>query len=228
MAREDLTHSELTDHELTHLVMEAISQDSHVPIAKVRVTVEDGDIFLSGIVDSLAEKNAAEEDAKRIPGITQIINMMVVRPEHEVSGRDIEQNAMKALREDGRVSAGHYEVTSKDKVVILRGEAATAVEKRAAVDDVCSTYGVAEIVDQVIVLPQSEPGDHMLEEQVTEALGRVPELDAKRIHAHVQDRVVHLKGTVDLAQQIAYVERAAKSVPGVRDVKNEIVVAMRG
>lgn len=222
MARESITNHELTDHEITHLVMEAISQDRRVPISKVRVTVEDGDITLTGIVDSVGEKLAAEEDAKRTPGITEVLNYIVVKPERAVGDQEIVVNVIDALRQDGRVLAGHYEAMAKDRVVTLRGEAVTEMEKRAALDDACLTYGVEQVNDEINLLPQGADSDHIIEEQVAEELSRAPSINERLIHAHVQDGVVYLHGVVDFPQQIEEAERVARDVFGVRDVKNDL------
>lgn len=225
MTREGITNRELDDHEITHMVMESLSQDARVPVSKVRVTVENGDVTLTGFVDCIGEKSAAEEDAGRIPGIAQVLNFIAVKPGRSVDDREIAEAVMKALIDDGRVLAGNFEVMSKNSIVTLRGEAVTEIEKRAALDDANSTYGVQQVIDEVVVLPVQHVTDHMLEEQVHQELSRAPGINERLIRAHVEDGIVRLSGTVEFAQQVADVERVATDIPGVRGVENRLSVS---
>lgn len=227
MTREGVTQHILTDAELTRLITEAIAWDSKVHYPHVRVSVDGGIVSLGGVVESIGEKAAAEEDASRIAGVTQVISNIVVRPEASVTDGEIDQAVRKALHQDARVDARHFEPVSKDKTVTLRGEATTLAEKRAAIDDTSLVYGVEGVVDQVAVLPEEPPNDHMLEELVASALGRTPGIDARRIHAHVEGGVVHLRGTVAFPSQKLEAERTAEVVPGVQGVTNEITVSAR-
>lgn len=224
MTRESVTNHELDDHEIEHMVVEALSQDRRVPIEKIGVSVENGDITLRGTVDCAGEKDAAEEDARRTPGAGQIINNIAVQPERVVDDMDIARLVMEALSSDYRVPAGDFDVVSNNGVVTLRGEVVTEIQKRAALDDANLVYGVRQVIDEVIVLPDVTESDHLLEEQVNQELERAPFLDEGRIFVYVKDGIAHLSGTVDFDQQLAIAERTARDVPGIRDVSSELSV----
>jgi osmotically-inducible protein OsmY len=224
MTRESITNQELGDHELTHLVIEELSQDARVPIGRIGVAVVQGDIILTGTVDCIGQKLQAEQDAKRTPGFSQIINDIVVLPERPFDDTPIAASVMEALRNDGRVLAGTFDVACNDGIITLRGEAVTEIEKRVALDDVSQTYGVRGVIDEVIILPRQAPSDRMLEQQVAQELSRAPFLDERRVLVHVDDGIACLSGTVDFPQQLAEVERIARDVPGIQDVKMELAV----
>ncbi len=224
MTREDLTHYELDDHELMHLIVEAISQDRRVPIEKIGVRIEGGDIILTGIVDCIGQKNAAEEDARRIPGVNQVWNYIGVRPERSVDDMEIVRNIMEALAGDARVREGNFDVVSNNKVVHLRGEAVDQIEKRAALDDANLVYGVEQVIDEVIILPERTSSDHLLEEQVMQELSRAPFLDERQIFVYVKEGVAFLSGTVDFPQQLEIARQTALDVPGVQGVVSELTV----
>ena len=60
--------------------------------------------------------------------------------------------------------------------------------------------------------------------KVKSALIATPEVSGLRIDVDTSDNVVSLNGTVGSAEQRELAERTARSVEGVRDVKNNLVV----
>lgn len=225
MAREGITQHTLTDARISRLITEAIAWDSRIHYPHISVEVDGGVVFLKGVVQSIGEKTAAEEDAGRIAGVTQVISDVLVGPERPVTDSSIEESVRNTLSRDARVDARHFEVESKNRRVTLRGEAVTWAEKQAAVDDARLAYGVENVVDEIAVLPEQPINDHLLEELVSLALGRGAGVDARRIHAHIEDGVAHLRGTVGFPYQKLEAERVARDVPGVRGVTNEINIS---
>jgi osmotically-inducible protein OsmY len=66
--------------------------------------------------------------------------------------------------------------------------------------------------------------DDKVAEQVSYALEVDVVVPSERIRATVSDGVVTLAGTVDLWRQYDDAERAVRSLPNVRDVRNELDV----
>ncbi len=60
-------------------VESALFYDNLVSSYQVKVDVVDGVVTLSGTVDSEEEKRATEEDAKAVPGVTQVVNNLLVK-----------------------------------------------------------------------------------------------------------------------------------------------------
>lgn len=67
------------DAAIKHDVESALFYDNLVNSYQVTVDVKDGVVTLSGTVDSDEEKRAAEEDAQAVPGVSQVINNLVVK-----------------------------------------------------------------------------------------------------------------------------------------------------
>lgn len=226
MPRDALTSQEIDDEELARLIMEALAWDSRIRYPHIRVTVDDGIVYLAGTVERLVEKVAAEEDVSRIAGVTQVISNILVRPERSVSDAEIAKSVTDALRRDARVSDGRFEVESNSGTVTLRGEVLATVQKRAAVDITRLTYGVEGVVDRLTVLPEQANSDHTVEELISAALAQSAGVDEKRIHARVVDGVARLEGTADFLYQSHRAQETVEDVPGVRGVVNEIKVTL--
>lgn len=224
MTREAVTNERVTDEEIARQITESIAWDTRIHYPHIRVTVDGGMVFLGGVVERLVEKNAAEEDAARLAGVTQVISNIVVQPNRPVTDGEVAEYIRRALKRDVRVRENDFEVSAQSGIVTLRGEVVTIMEKWAALDIAGLTYGVAGVIDQVKVLPADAASGHALEELVGAALARVAALDERRVHAHVEDSTVTLTGEVDFLYQKQQLERAVSDVPGVGELRSEIRV----
>ncbi|MHB0999375.1 MAG: BON domain-containing protein [Armatimonadota bacterium] len=225
MPRNVLTDNDLTDEDIARLITEALAWDTRIHYPHIRVNVDGGVVFLSGIVECMVEKVAAEEDSSRIAGVTQVISNIAVQPQNPVKDESITESVKDALRRDARTTHMNFEVASNNGVVTIRGEVMTAAEKRSVVDIANLTYGVEGVIDHISILPEQQTSDHMLEELINATLIRSIELDEKKIHPHVQDGIVHLLGVTDFLYQRSKAEQVVEDVPGVRGVVNELVVS---
>lgn len=224
MPREAVSQEELTDEEIARLVTEAIAWDSRVHYPEVRVTVDGGIAYLSGIVDSLEEKVAVEEDACRLAGVTDMVSNLLVKPQETVTDEQIAGHVRRALSRDARIDVQYIDVNVRNGIITLSGEVVTPMEKWAALDTACHTCGAVEVVDEIVILPAEPTSDHMLTESARAQLGRIPKLDPRRIKVAVEDGVAVLRGDVDFLYQELQAERAAAEVPGIRSVRKEISV----
>ena len=123
-----------------------------------------------------------------------------------------------------------YEVTA-DNTVILRGQVVRPTTKSDAEARVKDIEGVSRVVNEIEVLPVS-PNDDRLRVALYRAiygwnspLFRYGHQSVPPIHIVVKNGRATLKGIVDSKgdANLAYVK--ARGVPGLFDVKNELVVA---
>jgi osmotically-inducible protein OsmY len=103
----------------------------------------------------------------------------------------------------------------------------------------CATYAnaqtglrtPADFGGQMLAVSTSSPGtrpDTSVVRDVRRALGRVPEMDDSEIHIRVSHGVVTLTGRVPETWQISRAGNAARSVLGVRSVRNRLEVREEG
>ncbi len=131
-----------------------------------------------------------------------------------------------ALVADSKAEAHHIDVETYRGVVQLSGFVESANERAAAVADAKKVTGVKSVRDNLQVRSQETAGmavdDTVLSTKVKSALFANPVTKARQINVATADGVVQLSGFVDSANEKATATEVARSVAGVRSVKNEL------
>jgi osmotically-inducible protein OsmY len=114
-----------------------------VQMPGVRADVRNGVATLNGTVASEADKQRAEQAAKRVEGVSRVRNALVVQQQPATIGDHLEQRTRAVgpstddaiesrLRADRRLSAHDIEVRTRDDVVTLTGEVNSVSERETA------------------------------------------------------------------------------------------------
>lgn len=69
----------LTDTMITTKVKTELAKDDETKARHINVTTKNGVVRLSGLVDTAAEKQKAEEDVKNIEGVMSVDNQLTVK-----------------------------------------------------------------------------------------------------------------------------------------------------
>lgn len=140
------------DADIATDVVNALRSDNRLDARNVAVRVSGGIVELSGTVGSLAEKEAAEEDAWFTAGVIDVANYIEVSPTKVRSDGEIEDDLITAIRRDARIAdPTRISVASRAGRVILRGKVQTPEERRAAEEDARFTAGVIEVRNEIEV-----------------------------------------------------------------------------
>jgi osmotically-inducible protein OsmY len=81
-------------------------------------------------------------------------------------------------------------------------------------------YGLWQRLTHLKPTDRPTPNDETLTQRVRSRLLRNPHLSAHRININSEYGVVVLRGEVDDPKQISHLEKEARSIPGVLNVKN--------
>src|SRR5262245_17006898 len=132
-----------------------------------------------------------------------------------------------ALYADDRVPGKDVHVDTKNGTVMLRGKVGTAEQKRAAEEVAKGVEGVTAVQNDLQVVPASErkavnAEDKDLKSAVQTRIKRDTRLKGSDIEVRVDSGVVTLTGDVKDVGARARASEVARSVPGVRSVKNEL------
>jgi len=130
----------------------AIASDSRIldPI-DIAVEGDDGVIVLRGNVRNFKQRRAAVEDAKRIVGVNEVVDELVVHLRDDVWDDEIRGAAIQSLIWDAGVPAGKIEVKVHDGWVTLTGTVDYESQIDAAFDDVSMIKGVGGITNKIKV-----------------------------------------------------------------------------
>jgi hyperosmotically inducible protein len=147
------------------------------------------------------------------------------------------------LMADDLVKARRIDVDTRDRVVTLSGEVRTAEEEAQALSIARNTKGVANVVDQLTLVPESEPvpttgigtvpiepgvpaprTDAGITSEVKTRLLADPDTSGLRIDVDTNNYVVTLTGTVKSQSEKAESLQIARQVEGVTNVVDRLKV----
>lgn len=194
----------------------------------ITVFVKDGVITLSGKVHTYREKYLAEQAAKSIRGVINVIDELVVELDlsHQRSDIEIAADVVRTLANDVVfMSGGEIEVEVENGNVILNGEVNKRYQKKQATKSIRNLYGIKHITNNIKISPtQTAINPEEVSKQIMREFQRNASLDAKIIRVVVDGSKVTLKGTVRSWAEKKEAQKAAWSVNGVTEVKDELVL----
>jgi osmotically-inducible protein OsmY len=227
--------SQRPDSEIRKDIQERLRWDVLVDHAKIEVEVEKGNVVLSGMVGSAAEKTRTISDAW-VAGVNEIdaSGLQVVKWQRDETLRsdkyavktdeEIEKAVEDTLSYDPRIAPFKGEIYVRSGVVTLRGEVDSLKAKRAASRDVLNTVGVVSVNNRLKVVPGKEVSKDELVEKVKAALKRSPQVNLYDVDVANRNGVITLSGKVDSHTERAEADDLVSRVEGVLMVVNRIMV----
>ncbi|OKI68821.1 BON domain-containing protein [Micromonospora sp. CB01531] len=214
-----------TDQEIQRDVLAELDWDAQTQPTEIGVTVADGVVTLTGQVDSYARRWAAERCAHRVRGVRAVASDLEVRlpAAEERTDADIAIAASRALEWDSFVPADRLDVTVANGWVMLRGEVEYGFQRRTAERELRRLRGVRGVTNLIEVRPPAPSSDEQNRRDLQRVLLR--RTGTARIRVGVTGDTVVLDGVVRSWWQREEAERAAWTMPGVREVHDRIVVA---
>lgn len=214
-----------SDREIQEDVLGELRWDSRIRQAEVGVEVDDGVVTLTGTVDSWAKKLAAKEAAHRVAGVRDVADDVRVKlpGSLQVTDTDIAQGVRFALEWDAFVPDQDIRSTVSDGLVTLEGKVYTLRQKEDAAKAIRAVRGVKGVTNWLTVAAvKADP--EKLRKSIEEALQRRAEREAEKIQVTVGDGVVTLAGRLRTWPQKTAVMGAVSHAPGVREVRDRLVV----
>ncbi len=212
-----------TDMELQRDVLDEIAWEPSVCVPEIGITVYDGIVTLTGNVDNLPAKWAAENAALRVSGVRAVVNDIEVKltTDNRRSDEDIALAACTALAWNV-VLPKNLQVAVDDGWITLTGKVQWQFQRIAAEETVKKLTGVKEVINNITVKPHITPV--AVQGKIEAALQRRATLDAKGIQVKTEDGKVTLEGTVGSWPEKDAAEKTAWSAPGVTRVENKLLI----
>jgi osmotically-inducible protein OsmY len=140
----------LADDEIAKRALDILDWDSTVPARAIQVLVRNGWVTLTGDVDWYFQKQAAEDDIRKLSGVHGIINNIAIKP--CAQAEDVRMKIEDALRRrlKGEVNGIRVAVQDGSKV-ILEGFVDNWNERQAIETAAWSAPGVKAVDDRLSV-----------------------------------------------------------------------------
>lgn len=210
------------DRDLQRAVMDELGWEPGVKASDIGVSVKDGVVALTGIVDSYAEKWSAELGAKRLSGVRAVANEIEVRlpGSSERSDTDIARAAENILDWDVNVPNDRIKLTVENGWITLGGKVDWQFQRLAAEKAVRHLIGVRGISNQVTIVPKMTAAD--VKAKIEMAFERSAKVDAQGIKVELRENKIILNGKVRSLAEREEAVRVAWAAPGVFQVEDHI------
>lgn len=213
-----------TNSELQKDVQDAIKWEPLLNAAEIGVTVKDGVVSLTGIVDCYAKKIEAENAAKKVVGVKALVENIKIKFPNSWLKTDAEvaNEVLAALKSNLMIPDERLKVSVEEGWVTLEGNLPWNYQRVAAKNAVHLLMGVKGVTNNIKI--KSERRDAIEQIDVENALARSLSLDARDIKVEVKGTTVTLMGAVNSWYQKEEAARIAWNTPGIWFVNNELAV----
>lgn len=142
-----------TDADIVKAALDTLKWDSMVPDDKIKVTAEKGWITLEGTVDWNYQREAAGRAVRNLSGVRGLSNLISVKPKVKISPSEVKREIVDAFRRSADLEARRIGIDTKDGKIVLHGNVHNWTEFDEAQRAAWSVPGVAEVDNQLIVVP---------------------------------------------------------------------------
>lgn len=199
------------------------------------VSVDAGVVTLRGDVDSLAERQLAEDIVSGVPGVVSVDNRTDVRFDAQRPDSEIRADIQQQLADDVALNADSIDVQVHDGIVRLSGLVGSRQERGRAIRD-ASLTGVRAVRADGLEAPWWMEGmsaqassasisPATLSRTIREGFGLDPLLEGARPNVTVRHGVAFLTGWVNSTDEMRAAERDAVNTEGVRAVEEDLRLA---
>jgi osmotically-inducible protein OsmY len=217
----------IDEHELADEISAELSYDQSIVGADgIDVSTAEGVVTLEGEVDSLAQRWAVERAVRRIAGVRDVNNDLVVLPPAKLSRSDDEiEGAVQTVLSWTATIPGGINATVSNGLVSLEGTVGFRFQAEAAENAVRQLIGVRGVQNNLVVATAEAAQD--IKTAIGAAIRRRVDHPAD-IEVVFDDGTVTLRGRVNSWAERRDAEESAELAPGVRNVIDEIRVQPDG
>ena len=213
-----------TNAQLEKEILDAMHMNSLLRRAEVGVIANDGIVTLTGMVESYTRKLAAENAAKKVPGVKAIIEQIAVDPGKSDKKTDAEIAAeiLHAFTWNIDVPGERVKIIVEDGWVSLEGELEWTIQREAVKKAVYHVPGVKGIHNHIKI--KSEKVDAVEKADIERALAGISIFNDDQISVKVNRNDVTLTGVVHSLLEKDMAEQIAMKAAGVERVTNDLVI----
>jgi osmotically-inducible protein OsmY len=140
------------DREIESNIKRMILLNARIASGDISVTVKDGVVTLSGVVETIWEKYEAEDVANSAAGVVDVQNNLEVILKEDIIDADIANDILATFQRSSLIDENRLAVEVNNGVVRLTGEAPTFAAKREAYNKALFTQNVRDVIDDIVIV----------------------------------------------------------------------------
>jgi osmotically-inducible protein OsmY len=137
------------DPELAAAAVDRLAWDASLPVDAVKVSVEQGWITLTGALDWNYQRHAAEDDLRRLSGVTGLTNRITITP--KADAKVVSEEIMRALHRSWMTDPKTVAVSVHGGAIRLTGTVRSWEEWRTASAAAWSAPGVLSVENDISI-----------------------------------------------------------------------------
>lgn len=228
MMRSD-KYVEKPDPVIINAIQQAFLNDPRLLNYDIKVTSQEGEVTLSGVVPNAMAKKAAAQDAGNIVGVWEVNNNIEVKPVRMPAPNTVIDNVRVSLEVHPRLSKYDFTVDSSNDTLYLSGRVQSVYEREEAEDIALKIPGVVDLVNNIEVTRKQgyakipgEPDepetvikhaemkpDEAIKRDIEKQLWWSPFVNEDEVEVSVENGEVTLTGTVDTELERRYAQENA-------------------
>lgn len=142
---------------MQELIVSNLKRDSRIDIRELDVRVDNGIVYLSGSLDSAAERRAVQEDIMLTVEPDRLADSTTLRNFVERTDEELKFSVLRVLARDIVLDARYVEVAANDGIVTLSGHVSSYAQKSDVETVAWWTPGVVDVVSRLLVDGLTEP-----------------------------------------------------------------------
>lgn len=216
-----------TDEDLKRDIVDQLYWDSRIDASKVKVTVDNGRVTLTGEVPAYGDRSVAISAARSIVGIREVEEHLTVRfasPAPTPGDAEMQSGIESILSWDPAIDESAISVSVSGGVVALEGSVDAHWKKAYVESKLAGIRGAMHLENRLAVVPTETVDDERIAAEIMAALKRDSLLHSEEVTVEVDHGVVTLEGKVPVWPAIDSAAQHASRTRGVVDVHNHLQV----
>lgn len=141
-----------SDKDIAEAAIRALEWDMSIPLNKIQVTVEKGELKLTGDVEYQYQKENAYSDVRYLYGVRSVLNCIAIKPSVPlIDPEKVSKQIISEFQRNAVLDAKHIEVETKGTKIILKGKVRSWAELEEAKRAAWDVPGVTDVEDQLTI-----------------------------------------------------------------------------